>query len=285
MGEYRAQYNGFHPIGDAGSMVGKSVGNEEQGVKHLFQSEFIRSRRVKRTFTEFGFNKGRLPDDVWGSMQTYYYNNRFNYVREEYSDVSINWYEVPPLFLGMPWGLKGYWQDRLRVMVEAWIGGEVELENTDIYGIRRYENGARLLTHTDRESTHAVSMIVNIAQFGIRKPWMVEIYDHADRLHEIEMAPGDVVYYESARCLHGRMTPLEGDYYVNLFTHYRPVGDPEWFLKPNPPGTPEPLIDITGVEVPTLSPKGHVVKSPEDLYNYWKMVAPEETSKASKDEL
>eukprot|EP01041_Mallomonas_annulata_P013835 gene13835-29430_t len=67
MGEYRAQYNGFHPIGDAGSMVGKSVGNEEQGVKHLFQSEFIRSRRVKRTFTEFGFNKGRLPDDVWGS--------------------------------------------------------------------------------------------------------------------------------------------------------------------------------------------------------------------------
>ena len=27
----------------------------------------------------------------------------------------------------------------------------------------RYEDGARLLTHVDRESTHAVSMIVNVS--------------------------------------------------------------------------------------------------------------------------
>ena len=30
----------------------------------------------------------------------------------------------------------------------------------------------------------------------MREPWMVEIYDFAGRLHEIEMHPGDIVYYE-----------------------------------------------------------------------------------------
>lgn len=83
------------------------------------------------------------------------------------------------------------------------------------------QDGAVLLQHTDRESTHATSLIVNIAQFGVRHPWKVEIYDHAHRLHEIEMEPGDIVYYESAKCLHGRTEPLQGGYYVNLFAHYR----------------------------------------------------------------
>ena len=134
--------------------------------------------------------------------------------------------------IGMPWVLKRYWQSRLKDLVEAWSG--VELELTDIYGMRRYEDGARLLTHVDREATHAASLIINVAQGSMRDPWAVEIYDHADRLHEINMNEGDIVYYESARCLHGRMKPLAGEFYVNLFAHYRPIGDPEWFTKENP---------------------------------------------------
>ncbi len=33
------------------------------------------------------------------------------------------------------------------------------------------------------------------------EPWFIEIYDFSGRLHEIEMQPGDIVYYESARCV------------------------------------------------------------------------------------
>ena len=55
------------------------------------------------------------------------------------------------------------------------------MELTDIYGMRRYEDGARLLTHVDRVHTHAASLIVNVAQSAIRKPWKVEIYDFAGR--------------------------------------------------------------------------------------------------------
>jgi hypothetical protein len=145
--------------------------------------------------------------------------------------------------------------------------------------MRRYERHASLLSHVDREETHAVSLIINLEQRNMDRDWMIEIYDHAGRLHEIPMQPGDIVYYEasvafpslapfhslllfilslllmpsspslsvllqSAKCLHGRMNPLHGSSYSNLFSHYRPVGDPAWFLKPNPPDTPPPLLDL-----------------------------------------
>jgi hypothetical protein len=117
----------------------------------------------------------------------------------------------------------------------------------------------------------------------MREPWTIEIYDFAGRLHEIVMEPGDIVYYESARCLHGRMMPLNGSYYVNLFTHYRPIGDSRWFLKENPAGSPKQLHEVgsctlnglgspvcsSGIELPTLSPQLETLRGPYDLFKYW----------------
>lgn len=180
----------------------------------------------------------------------------------------------------------------MRELVEAWAG--TELETTDMYGMREYTEGARLLTHVDRESTHAASLIVNIAQENVSRPWTVEVYDHADRLHEVVMEPGDIVYYESAKALHGRNTPLQSGHYINLFTHYRPLDDPEWYLKDTPEGTPEPLIDVgecrlegrpdqysQGAVVcensavgPHLSPTLHTASSGTDLFNWWEKVGP-----------
>lgn len=96
----------------------------------------------------------------------------------------------------MPLKLERIWQTRLRSLVEKWIGGNIPLENSDIYGMRRYEAGAWLLSHVDREETHAVSIIMNIDQEDVEEDWMVEIYDHAGRLHEIPMKPGEIIYYE-----------------------------------------------------------------------------------------
>jgi hypothetical protein len=42
---------------------------------------------------------------------------------------------------------------------------------------------------------------VNVDQVMMREPWMVEIYDFAGRLHEVEMSPGDIVYYEVCSCV------------------------------------------------------------------------------------
>jgi hypothetical protein len=40
------------------------------------------------------------------------------------------------------------------------------------------------------------------------------------------------------------MTPLKGGSYTNIFSHYRPVGDPLWYTRPNPPETPAPILDL-----------------------------------------
>lgn len=58
------------------------------------------------------------------------------------------------------------------------------------------------------------------------------------------MAPLISILLQSAKNLHGRMNPLQGGSYSNIFSHYRPIGDPAWFTKPNPPDTPPPILDL-----------------------------------------
>ena len=206
-------------------------------------------------------------------------------------------------FIQIPWILKKRWQGRLKEMIEAWSGVEVDI--TDMYGMREYTKGARLITHVDRVETHAASMIVNIAQENVTQPWTVEVYDHANRLHEVVMEPGEIVYYESAKALHGRNTPLYSGNYVNLFTHYRPAGDPQWYTRDNPEHTPDPLIDVGECRLtgpsdaysqgavtcenpaigPHLSPKMFTATEGMDLYQWWKDVGPNEEETGSQEEL
>ena len=47
-------------------------------VKQAMSSEWDKSNHVTRTFTPLGFSKGKLPNDVWGSISAYNYNNKHN---------------------------------------------------------------------------------------------------------------------------------------------------------------------------------------------------------------
>ncbi len=296
---------------------GESPPSDERAPSHDFDDEiektlkheWTRHNRITRTFSPLGFKKGRLPNDVFASLGAFYYNNAQNVVREEWKSkgVFVNWWETDVLFLQIPWDMKNNYQSRLRDMVEEWAG--VPVEQTVMYGLRQYTQGARLLTHVDRHATHAVSLIVNIAQGNLTEPWPVEVQDHADRLHEVLMEPGDVVYYESAKCLHGRNRPMVGPdaYYVNMFTHYRPINDPTWYSRPNPDGTPaavlgnQPLAEecrlvklgiaatgpagqsvglLEGVECDNpdlgdfVSPTLFQAKGPDDLIHWWRVTTP-----------
>jgi hypothetical protein len=270
LGTFEVKHHSFHVIGDPGSGV-RNMNVTEQ-VRGTLHHEWERASKVKRTFTELGFSKSRMPDDLWSSISSYYYNNRHAKVREEWDSkgVFVNWWESDVYMIGIPWNLKKFWQKKLSTLIQIWSGVEVEL--TDIYGMRRYEDGARLLAHVDREATHAVSLIINVAQGGMRQPWNIEILDLANRLHTMPMDEGDIVYYESAKCLHARMEPLRGAYYVNLFAHYRPTGDPKWFTKDNTEKTPLPLIDLGNRTVEEALPyySGKSWEGPEDVFNFWK---------------
>lgn len=271
---------------------GKKTEDFERSIEQTLRSEWTRHTIPKRTFSPLGFAKGRLPDDVFASMGSFYYNNRMNKMREEWDGKGyfVNWWETDVYFVQVPWNLKEKIQIRLRDMVSEWAGTNVE--QTVMYGLRQYESGARLLTHVDRLRTHVVSLIVNIAQGNLTEDWPVEVYDHDGRLHEVTMEPGDIVFYESAKNLHSRNRALSGanGYYVNLFTHYRPTeeGD-DWYLNES---QHQPLLEVEGechsnddkgygkvkCEDPRLgkfvSPTLFRAENGEDLIKWWRYTTP-----------
>ena len=84
------------------------------------------------------------------------------------------------------------------------------------------------------------------------------------------------------------MRPLRGEFYVNLFAHYRPKGDPAWFTKSNPEDAPQPLLDIGscssdngatpvctgGHALPFLSNSLDQLLGSSELFSYWQRVSP-----------
>ena len=117
----------------------------------------------------------------------------------------------------------------MKKMHEDWAGG-IELEPTSAYGVRLYLNGSSMVMHKDKPHTHVISSIVHIAhQYDDEnQPWSLEIEDHDGELHSVVLEEGNMVFYESAKCLHGRMTKLKGKYFGSIFLHYRPVDRSIW---------------------------------------------------------
>lgn len=110
---------------------------------------------------------------------------------------------------------------KLRPMAQDWIDNKVELSGTSIYGIRKYTRGAWLMGHLDHLKSHVISAILNIKQ-DVDEDWPLQIFDHSGQLHEIILKQGEMVWYESASLVHGRVKPLNGSYFENLFVHYMP---------------------------------------------------------------
>ena len=93
---------------------------------------------------------------------------------------------------------------------------------TFVYGIRIYEKGAVLSSHRDRLKTHIISAIINVDQ-KVDEEWPLVIEDNYYRKHQILLQPGEMVFYESARLVHGRPIPLKGKHFANIFCHFMPV--------------------------------------------------------------
>jgi hypothetical protein len=89
-----------------------------------------------------------------------------------------------------------------------------------------------------------VSSIVHIAHEydDDNEPWPIEIEGHDGNLHSVNLEPGQVssfspppfsdhpqqLFYESAKCLHGRMKEFKGKYYGSIFVHYQPADRSFW---------------------------------------------------------
>jgi len=114
---------------------------------------------------------------------------------------------------------------------ENWVKNTVPagLQPMQSYGLRLYRNGNLLHMHNDRINSHIISSILHVAhQYeDDKEPWPIEIEGLDGVVHAVNLKPGQMLLYESAKCSHGRPQRFRGRYYTSLFNHYRPL---DWSL-------------------------------------------------------
>lgn len=181
---------------------------------HRAPHEFLQN------YTNTGFKKCNVPKPLFDKMLRFYNENKAHEKDEHVEGfISNESHTKPSTTVELPDSLRKEIHDTLRPLVSTWSGKAVD--PTYVYGIRVYKNKAVLKPHRDRIETHIFGVIINVDQ-DVRKDWPLMIEDHAYEPHQILLAPGEMIFYESARLKHGRPVPLEGNAYANVFCHFRP---------------------------------------------------------------
>ncbi|CAB9525079.1 expressed unknown protein [Seminavis robusta] len=209
-------------------------------------------------FTEYGMGLVRAPEDLTLTLQHEIRTAiKDGKTRKEHSIDAIggpngcDFVDRPDLTQRVVTELQPY--------TEAWVG--MPLHPVLAYGFRLYLNESDLNMHVDKAQTHIISMIYHIDRSEDSQPWPVLIEDFKGNTHEIELQPGDILFYESSKCLHGRPSKYYGSWYTSVFVHYYPTNGwmdtdhnmechyaiPPWWDTEVPPQdkTQEPL-DILG---------------------------------------
>lgn len=111
--------------------------------------------------------------------------------------------------------------NEMKTLLTKWIGYKTNLEHVATYGIRDYLRGSSLDNHFDKKNTHVISAIIHLED-NADTPWPLYIEDHNFKPYQITMEYGDVIFYESTTCFHGRPTPFEGESHKNMYIHFKP---------------------------------------------------------------
>ena len=210
-----------HPIKKGNKAVITKWFREKDG-EEIFRKE---SSTSVTNYTRIGFKKAELDKALFSEIIDFYSQNKNEEKREP---IDGNFVYIPDSkeeaskLIELPNKLKEKVHTALKGPLEKW--SNTFLNPTFVYGIRVYQNGAVLVPHRDREETHIISAIINIDQ-EVSEDWPLVIEDHFYRKHEISLKPGEVLYYESAKLLHGRPTPLNGKSFANIFCHFMPAKD------------------------------------------------------------
>lgn len=191
----------------------------------------LRQPQSMQNYTDTGFLKIRAPEKLRKLLTDYWEANKHNMKKESWpaGNTYTNHWAAPTYMVSIEdTGLRGGGQslkkdvwEAARETIEEWTG--MELIPTSQYGIRVYTEGAILSPHVDRMPLVS-SAIVNVAQ-DVDEDWPLEVYGRDGNAVNVTMHPGDMVLYESHSLLHGRVFPLKGRYYANIFIHFEPTGE------------------------------------------------------------
>ncbi|KAJ1458391.1 hypothetical protein M885DRAFT_614254 [Pelagophyceae sp. CCMP2097] len=126
-----------------------------------------------------------------------------------------------PRFVSLPEGMAPGILDELQPLFEQWAG--VELQPVVAYGLRVYQDGATLNMHVDKTEDHVISAILHVDHAEDSEPWPLVIEALDGSTVEVVLKRGQMMFYESAKCLHGRPRAFRGAFYSSLFIHYVPT--------------------------------------------------------------
>ena len=175
-------------------------------------------------YTDNGIYKSKLPLELFKKIQAFYYKNRKN-SEDEHVDGGFIYSQnkdktKSSSLINLSAELRQEIHDQMKPIMEQWC--KKELAPTYVYGIREYHHGAILKLHRDRIDTHIISAILNVDQ-ETSVDWPLLIEDNYYRKHQVMLKPGEMIFYEGARLLHGRPVPFQGTSFANIFCHFKPV--------------------------------------------------------------
>jgi hypothetical protein len=177
------------------------------------------SQVVVGNFTDAGYKVVDLPKEVYAKVKQHFDENYENR-RDEHIPLEMD--GVLPKFVHNPASLNQYVLSELRALHEEWAG--VKLRPSIAYGTRVYQRDNTLAMHIDVIETHVISSILPVSREHDDEgnPWPIEIEGFDGLVHQIDIRPGQILLYESAKCPHGRPKKFHGNFYAAMFVHYRP---------------------------------------------------------------
>ena len=194
-------------------------------VRDMFETpdwlkEQTREQQAQAPYCGLGFKKGRLPTELHAHMLENIEKNASLFKPER--DVNVIQSVEPgviPVLFHEDMELNRSVMEALKPMHTTWSG--MDLEEAACYGFRVYQRGAYLHNHVDRTHTHIISSTICV-DHRLDKPWPLYVEDIDGKPYQVDMEPGEFLFYEGARLIHGRPWALNGDYYIGMFVHYRP---------------------------------------------------------------
>lgn len=167
-----------------------------------------------------GFTKGKLDSDLHQRMLDNIDKNApFFRPEHKINEISTTVSSVIPVLLHEDHDFNHTVMQTLQPAHTEWSG--MQLNTAACYGFRAYQRGSYLHNHVDRTQTHVVSSTICV-DHRLEEPWPLYIEDIDGKPHQVDLEPGEYIFYEGARLIHGRPWPLKGDYYIGLFVHYSP---------------------------------------------------------------
>ena len=180
-------------------------------------AQTISAGLIQRNFTEHGFGLARAPEELMEALRKAIRDGVAEGPREEYYIPVIE--GLRPWFIDRP-DLTQRVLKELHHYSETWAG--MELTPEIAYGFRLYRNQSNLHVHVDKPETHVISFILHIDSSEDAEPWPILIEDFHGTTHEVILTSGDILFYESSKCFHGRPRKLNGSWYSSVFVHYYP---------------------------------------------------------------